>query len=66
MITIHTSLNYSAYLMNNSGLIVEHNRKKGGIQLKPNHPQYCEYVDALRTAIDSKEADALCKALVQA
>jgi len=45
-------------------LIIESNRKTGGVQLRPNHPQYAEYVDAIRTAIDSKEADALCKALL--
>jgi len=64
MLTLHTSSNYSAYLLNNSGLIIESNRKTGGVQLRPNHPQYAEYVDAIRTAIDSKEADALCKALL--
>jgi maltose-binding protein MalE len=64
MICIHESANYSAHLLNNSGLIVESTRKPGGVQLRPNHPQYGEYVDAFRTAIDSQEADALCKALI--
>ena len=64
MITIHSSSNYSAHLLNSSGLIIESTRKPGGVQLRPNHPQYAEYVDAIRSAIDSKEADALCKALL--
>jgi hypothetical protein len=64
MLTIHQSAHYAAHLLNNSGLIVESTRKPGGVQLRPDHPQYAEYVDALRTAIDSKEADALCKALI--
>jgi hypothetical protein len=64
MITIHNSSNYSAHLLNSSGLIIESHRKTGGVQLRPEHPQYAEYVDAIRTAIDSKEADALCKALL--
>ena len=64
MMTIHQSANYAAHLMNNSGLIIESTRKSGGVQLRPDHPQYAEYVDAIRTAIDDKEADALCKALL--
>lgn len=64
MLTIHQSANYAAHLMNNSGLIIESTRKSGGVQLRPDHPQYADYVDAIRTAIDEKEADALCKALL--
>lgn len=64
MITLHQSAHYAAYLLNNSGLIVESARKAGGVQLKPDHPQFADYVDAIRTAIDSAEADALCKALI--
>lgn len=64
MLTLHTSANYAAYLMNNSGLIVESTRKPGGVQMRPDHPQYAEFVDAFRTAIDAKEADALCRALL--
>jgi hypothetical protein len=64
MITIHQSLNYAAYLLNSSGLIIESTHKSGGVQMRPDHPQYAEYVDAFRTAIDSTEADALCRALL--
>jgi hypothetical protein len=65
MLTLHESANYAAYLLNNSGLIVESTRKTGGVQMRPDHPQYAQYVDALRTAIDSQEADALCRALIK-
>lgn len=64
MITIHQSANYAAYLLNSSGLIIESTRKFGGVQLRPDHPQYADYVDAFRTAIDSSEGDALCRALL--
>ena len=64
MITIHQSANYAAYLLNSSGLIIESTRKPGGVQLRPDHPQYAEYVDAFRTAIDISEGDALCRALL--
>jgi hypothetical protein len=64
MITLHQSSNYSAHLLNSSGLIIESTRKSGGVQMRADHPQFAEYVDALRTAIDSSEADALCKALL--
>lgn len=64
MLTLHTSANYAAYLANSSGLIVESTRKTGGVNMRPDHPQYAEYVEAFRTAIDSDEADALCKALL--
>jgi hypothetical protein len=63
MLTIHSSSNYSAHLAT-CGLIVESTRKTGGVNLRHDHPQFDEYVDALRTAIDSDEADALCKALL--
>lgn len=65
MLTLHESANYAAYLLNNSGLIIQSTRKAGGVQLRANHPQYAEYVDAFRTAIDAQEADALCKALLE-
>ena len=64
MLTLHTSSNYAAYLLNSAGLIVESTRKPGGVQMRPDHPQYAEYVDAFRTAIDAAEADALCRALL--
>lgn len=64
MLTLHKSAHYAAHLLNNSGLVIESTRKTGGVQLRPDHPQYREYVDAFRTAIDAAEADALCRALL--
>jgi hypothetical protein len=64
MLTLHKSAHYAAHLLNNSGLVIESTRKSGGVQLRPDHPQYSEYVDAFRTAIDAAEADALCRALL--
>jgi len=64
MLTIHKSANYAAYLLNSSGLVIESTRKAGGVQLRPDHPQYADYVDAIRTAIDTAEGDALCRALL--
>ncbi len=64
MKTLHTSANYSAYLANSAGIIVESTRKTGGVNMRPDHPQFAEYLEAFRTAIDSDEADALCKALL--
>jgi hypothetical protein len=64
MLTIHQSGRYAAYLHPKAGLIVQSARKVGGIQLRPDHPQYADYLDALKTALDSSEADALCKALL--
>jgi hypothetical protein len=66
MLTIHQSAHYAAHLLNNSGLVIESTRKAGGVQLRRDHPQFAEYVDALRTAIDTDEADALCRALLTA
>ena len=64
MQTIHTSNLYAAHLHPRAGLIVESTRRAGGVQLKPDHPQFNAYVDAIKTAIDTREADALCKALI--
>lgn len=63
MLTLHTSAHYAAHLIQGS-LIVESTRKTGGVVLRIDHPQFAEYVDALRTAIDDSEADALCRALL--
>ena len=64
MITIHKSAHYAAYMHNKAGFIVQSTRKNGGIQLPLSHPQYGDYVEAIKTAIDSSEADALCRALL--
>ena len=64
MLTLHTSKHYAAHLLNSSGLIVESVRKSGGVNMRPDHPQYADYIAAFETAIDSAEADALCRALL--
>jgi hypothetical protein len=64
MLTLHNSSNYAAYLANSAGIIVESTRKAGGVNMKPDHPQFAEYMEAFRSAIDLHEADLLCKALL--
>lgn len=64
MLTLHSSANYSAYLANSAGLIIESSRRSGGVNMKPDHPQFGEYLEAFRSALDSHEADLLCKALL--
>jgi hypothetical protein len=64
MKTFQTSANYTAYLSPRVGLIVQSTRKAGGICLAPDHPQFADYVAAFETAIDTHEADALCRALL--
>ena len=64
MKTIHQSPRYTAHLHPRAGLIVQSARKPGGINMRPDHPQFADYVDALKTAIDASEADALCRALL--
>lgn len=61
--TIHKSEYYAAHLMS-CGLVIESTRKAGGVNLRHDHPQFNEYVDALRTSIDDDEGDALCRALL--
>jgi len=61
--TIHQSAYYTASLMS-CGLVIESTRKAGGVNLRHDHPQFAEYVDALRTAIDDDEGDAICRALL--
>ena len=64
METLHNSQYYTADLHHKAGLIIQSKRKSGGVRLTSDHPQYTEWVDAIKTAIDSAEADALCKALL--
>lgn len=64
METLHTSRFYTAHQHPKAGLIIQSTRKAGGAQMRPDHPQFAEYVDAFKTAIDADEADALCKALL--
>lgn len=61
---LHSSPRYTAYLHPRAGLIVQSARKAGGINMRPDHPQFAEYVEAISTAIDTKEGDIICRALV--
>jgi hypothetical protein len=61
--TIHQSSHYLAHLMS-CGLVIESTSKRGGVCLRHDHPQFAEYVDAFRTAIDNNEGDDLCRALL--
>lgn len=65
MQTLHTSSHYTAHLHDRAGLIVQSARKPGGVNMRPDHPQFAAYVDALKTTIDASEADALCRALLK-
>ena len=64
MKTLHTSKHYLAYNHEKAGLIIQSTRKHGGVNLRPDHVQYSAYVEALSTAIDTQEGDALCRALL--
>jgi hypothetical protein len=66
MQAIHKSRNYTACLSDTAGLIVQSTRKAGGVRMPPEHPQFVDYVNGLKTAIDVTEADALCRALLNA
>ena len=65
MKTFQTSANYIACLHPVAGLIVQSTRKAGGGRMAPDHPQFADYVAAFETAIDTHEADALCRALLK-
>lgn len=64
MKTLHTSSHYAAYQHPKAGLIVQSARKRGGVQLPTDHPQYADYVEAFATVLDDSEGDALCRALL--
>ena len=64
MKTFQTTANYMACLHSRAGLIVQSTRTKKGVQMKPEHPQFVEYVTAFEESIDNHEADSLCKALL--
>lgn len=64
MKTIHQSAYYAAHVHPRAGLIIESTRKAGGVRLAPDHVQYAQWVDAIQTAIDRAEGDALCRALL--
>jgi hypothetical protein len=46
------------------GLVVQNHRTGTGKMLPVSHDQYSDYVEAIETAMDSTEADTLCRALL--
>lgn len=64
MQTFNTSSKYVACNHPKAGLIVQSARTHKGVNMKPDHVQYKDYVEAFATALDTVEADALCKALL--
>lgn len=65
MQTFKTSSSYVACNHPKAGLIIQSTRKTGGVNMKPDHPQYTAYIEAFAMALDTQEADALCKALLK-
>ena len=47
-----------------AGLIVQSHQSGTGRVMAASHPQYADYVEAIEHAIDAKEGDALCRALM--
>jgi len=64
MKTFQTTANYTAYIHPKVGLIVQSTRTDKGALMRPDHPQFEEYVTAFEESIDTHEADSLCKALL--
>lgn len=46
------------------GLVVQSHRTGTGNMMPTSHPQYADYVEAIETAIDATEANALCRAVL--
>ena len=46
------------------GLVVQSHRTGTGKMLPVSHPQFSEYAEAIETAMDSTEADTLCRSLL--
>lgn len=61
---IYNSSHYSACVVR-AGLVVQSHRTGTGKLLPCSHPQYADYVDAIESAIDRAEGDALCRALMR-
>jgi hypothetical protein len=60
---IFNSGRYSASV-HSFGMVVQNNRTGTGKILPVSHDQFNEYVEAIETAMDSTEADTLCRALL--
>jgi hypothetical protein len=56
----------SAYVasIHSFGLIVQSHRTGKGKMLPVSHAQFNEYAEAIETALDNDEGNALCRALI--
>ena len=61
---LHNSGKYNACLTR-AGIVVQSHRTGTGQLLPKNHPQFDDYIEGFDTALDSKEADLLCAALLR-
>lgn len=61
---IHNSGRYVASVIK-AGLVVQSHRTGTGFMLPVSHQQYADYVSAIESALDAREADALCSALMR-
>ena len=65
--TIFENQHYHACTIRGATLVVTHKRKKHGRQgVQLVGPQAAEWIDAIKTALDKDEANALCRAVVNA
>lgn len=61
---IHNSGRYVAAIIK-AGLVVQSHHTGTGRFMPASHQQYADYVSAIESAIDAREADALCSALLR-
>lgn len=64
--TLHTSARYTAHHVtgNHPRLIVASVRGSRAVMMKPDHPQFAEYLEAFHDSLDAVESDALCRAIL--
>lgn len=59
---IYHGRHYTACAMKDGSLIVTRNGKQGGVHVDPN--QAATWIDAIVTAVDQREAAAMCRAIL--
>ena len=64
--TLHTSGRYTANHVtgHHPRLVVASVRGSRAVMMRPDHPQFAEYIEAFRESLDAVESDALCRALL--
>lgn len=60
---LHNGRNYTASVVRGL-LIIASNRKRGGQSMKPDHPQFNEWLQALSDEEDSDIRESLCRAFL--